>query len=445
MSDAVAELKQAFADFKALNDRRYEELKNGIPSAETLVAVDQANAAITEIQSKLDAAVKEHAETKMLVDELETRANRPHGGGGNGQLKLRDEQVERYAAFQGMVQDKDIDPAHVDLEFIGSYIDAFADWMKRGSRASSDSVRLLNEMSVGSDPGGGYWVDPDTSGRLVEFIRETTPMRRLASVTTIDAGDALEGEYDVDEAGTGGWVGEQSSRPGDTGTPELWGWRIPTREQYAEPRTTQRFLDQTRKSGLEAWLLRKVGRRFERDENSAYVSGTGPLKPRGFLTYAAGTPATTTPATYAVIQQVASGAAGGLTADGIIDLVFSLKSGYRQGAVFGGTRLTEAEVRKLKDGTGNYLWQPDFTELSQARLAGFPWVEMADMPEVTGGAEPIVFANFTEAYQIVDQGGVRVLRDDLTLKGKVKFYTTKYTGGDVINFDAIKLQTISGS
>ncbi|MCK9496754.1 MAG: phage major capsid protein, partial [Dehalococcoidia bacterium] len=182
MSDAVAELKQAFADFKALNDRRYEELKNGIPSAETLVAVDQANAAITEIQSKLDAAVKEHAETKMLVDELETRANRPHGGGGNGQLKLRDEQVERYAAFQGMVQDKDIDPAHVDLEFIGSYIDAFADWMKRGSRASSDSIRLLNEMSVGSDPGGGYWVDPDTSGRLVEFIRETTPMRRLASV-----------------------------------------------------------------------------------------------------------------------------------------------------------------------------------------------------------------------------------------------------------------------
>ncbi|MCK9496799.1 MAG: phage major capsid protein, partial [Dehalococcoidia bacterium] len=182
MSDAVAELKTAFELFKQQNDARLEELKGGMPSAETIANAERANAAITDLQTKLDAAVKEQAETKMLVDELETRANRPQAGGRNGALKLRDEQVERYAGFQSMVQNKDIDPAHVDLDFIGSYIDAFADWMKRGSRASSDSVRLLNEMSVGSDPGGGYWVDPDTSGRLVEFIRETTPMRRLASV-----------------------------------------------------------------------------------------------------------------------------------------------------------------------------------------------------------------------------------------------------------------------
>jgi len=300
-------------------------------------------------------------------------------------------------------------------------------------------------MSVGNDPGGGYWVDPDTSGRIVEFIRETTPMRRLASVTVIGSGDALEGDYDVDEAGTGGWVGETTARTGDTGTPQIWQWSIPTREQYAEPRTTQRFLDQASRSGTEDWLVRKVVRRFERDENSAFVTGTGVVKPRGFTTYPAGTPATSSVDAYKVIQQVASGAAGGLTADGLVDLVFSLKSGYRQGAVLGGTRLTEAEIRKLKDGTGNYLWQPDFTERAQARVMGFPWEEMSDLPEISGGAEPIVFANFAEAYQIVDQGGIRVLRDDLTTKGRVKFYTTKYAGGDVVNFEAIKLQTISGS
>lgn len=439
------EIKTAFEQFKAHNDERLAELEQrGAASPETLAAVTRANEDITRLQSAIDDLRSKQERDRLLVEQMENRLNRPRAGGGNGMLKIADDRRERYAAFQSAVQGKgEVDPAHVDLEFIGAYIDAFQDYVKRGPRASGDHLRLLNEMSVGSDPGGGYWVDPDTSGRIVEFIHETTPLRRLASVTTIDAGDALEGDYDLQEAGTGGWVGEGGSRPGNTDTPEIWGWRIPVREQYAEPRTTQRYLDQTRRSGTENWLIGKAGRRFGRDENTAFVSGNAPTRPRGFLTYAAGTPATTSPAAYTVIQQVNSAAAGGLTADGLIDLVFALKPGYRANARFGGNRTTEAEVRKLKDGQGQYLWQPDFTERAAARLLGFPWEDMPDMPSITAGAEPIVFADFQQAYQIVDQGGIRVLRDDLTLKGKVKFYMTKYVGGDVVDFDALKLQTIS--
>lgn len=443
MSDVVAEIREAFEAFKRHNDQRLAEIeKRGAASGETQAAVDAANEHIVVLQTKLSDIARERAEDRALIESMETRLNRPRQT-GNAWRELSDRQIEDYAAFQSRVQKSDVDPKHVDLEFIGAYHDAFRDWARNGSRAKADSVRLLNEMSAGSNPDGGYWVDPDTSGRMVEFIRDTTPMRRLATVTRIEDGDALEGDYDLDEAGSGGWVDEGSSRSGNTDTPELWRWRIPVHEQYAEPRTTQRFLDMTSRGGIEDWLVRKVGRRFERDENAAFVAGNGVARPRGFTTYGSGVPATTNVATYTVVEQIASGAAAALTADGLVDLVFALKSGYRQGAVFGGTRLSEAEVRKLKDGEGNYIWQPDFTERAQARLLGFPWEEMADMPEIAAAAEPIVFGNLREAYQIVDLGAIRMLRDDLTTKGRVKFYTTKYAGGDVVNFEAIKLQTVS--
>ena len=443
----INEIKTDFAAFKEQNDKRLGEIEKGEPSGETAAAVNKANESITSIQNTLDELETETAEQKSLVESFEARLNRPKAGGRNGVLDIKAEQIEAYAAFENRVRPsrdgKELDPAHVDLDFIGAYADAYYDWLRRGDRASGESLSLLNEMSVGSEPGGGYDVEPDTSGRIVEFIRETSPIREFTNPVTIDRGDSLEGDYDVDEAGTGGWIGESATRSGDTSTPDIWQYRIPLFEQYAEPRTTQRYLDMTRRSNAENWLVGKVARRFARDENVAFVTGNGENKPRGFTDYGAGTPATTSVSAYTVIQQVNSGHATQVQADELQDLVFSLKSGYRDGAIFGGTRLTEAEVRKLKDGQGQYLWQPDFTQRSQARLLGFPWVEMPDMAEIAAAALAILFGNLAEGYQPVDMGGIRMLRDDLTTKGRVKFYTTKYVGGDVVNFEAIKLQKIS--
>jgi HK97 family phage major capsid protein len=78
------------------------------------------------------------------------------------------------------------------------------------------------------------------------------------------------------------------------------------------------------------------------------------------------------------------------------------------------------------------MGQPD-------QLLGYPIEEMADMPELANGSLSIVFANFKEAYTIVDRIGIRTLRDPYTQKPLVLFYTTKRVGGDVTNFDAIKL------
>jgi HK97 family phage major capsid protein len=66
-------------------------------------------------------------------------------------------------------------------------------------------------------------------------------------------------------------------------------------------------------------------------------------------------------------------------------------------------------------------------------------MECSDMPVAATGSLSMVFADFANAYKIVDRMGIRVLRDPFTDKPFIKFYTTKRVGGDVTNCRAIKI------
>lgn len=436
--ELVEEIKSDWESFKKSNDARLAEVdKYGTASAAAQEAADRANTAIGELQTRFD-------NLPGRIEDLENRLNRERQGGGRGD-RLTDEQRVRYTNWQNGIEiqrgdrkaDDPLDPADLDLDLVNAYRTAFRNYLRTGH---------VNEMLVGSDSDGGFWVDADMSGRTIEFIRETSPVRQYTNPETI-SGDRLEGETVLGEAGDG-WVGETETRS-ETTTPTLAEWSIPLREQYAMPQTTQRILDFANRD-VGTWLERQVRRKFLRSEASAFVSGNTPKRPRGFLTYTAGTPGAT-PATWPVIRQVVSGEAyvagsAGLTADGIIDLVYALKSEYAADAIMGGNRTTEGEIRKLKDGNGAYLWQPDFTERRQARVMGVPYIDFPDMPNIGTDTLPLFVADLAEAYQPIDSPiGVRVLRDAFTTKGKVKFYTTRYVGGDVLNFEAIVLQKIAAS
>jgi HK97 family phage major capsid protein len=243
----------------------------------------------------------------------------------------------------------------------------------------------------------------------------------------------LELIADENQAGFG-WVAEQDSRT-ETTTPDISKRVIHAHEMYAEPRATQKLLDDAG-FDVEGWLGRKVSNRFARAEATAFVTGSGVGQPRGFTTYPTGT-------STGQIEQINSGAASALTADGIFDLVYSLKSPYLMNSRFMMARLTIRDVRKLKDGEGRYLWEPIFKVGEPASLVGYPLHQADDMPAVSAGNEAIVFGDMKTAYTIVDRKGIRVLRDPYTAKPYIKFYTTRRVGGDVVNFEAIKLQTIS--
>lgn len=320
---------------------------------------------------------------------------------------------------------------------------ALSTYLRRGDQrltsAERDALdRLQRALSVDSDPDGGFVVTPELSDRISTIIFETSPVRQVATVQTITT-DALEGIFDGDEAGFG-WVAERGSRA-ETTTPQLGQWRIPTHELYASPRATQKLLDDAYLN-MEAWLTQKAADRLARAENTAFVSGNGVDRPRGFLTYADGT-------SRGQIQQIPSGGATSITGEGIINVAYALKAAYRQGAVWAMNRSTVGAVRRIREdqpgaNTGAFIWSPGFGTQPQT-LMGYPIVEMEDMPNVSGGALAVAFGNFAQAYTIVDRQGTRVLRDPYSAKPFVEFYVTRRVGGDVVNFEAIKIMDIAAS
>ncbi len=425
MKSAVYDLGRAFEAFKEANDQRLKEIeRRGSADPLTDMKVNRLNAEITRACDIADAA-------KKRVDLVETAMSRTAKAGVTDDWKEAESFYLERKTHLG--QDLGVDAYR-------NYRTALRNYIRKNNAGSN--VDEIKALSAGSDPDGGFAITPDMSGRIAALVRDTSPMRQVANVITIGT-DALEGIHDLNEA-TSGWVGETEARS-ETAAPKIGEYRIPVHEQYAEPRATQKLLDDAM-FNVEEWLAGKIAERLARMENDAFVNGNGVRKPRGFLTYAAGTPSASG---FSVIEQVPSGASGAFASadpgDALITLVYSLKSAYRSNANFMMKRSTLAEVRKLKDGDDNYLWQPDFQMKQGGTLLGFNVVEAEDMPTIGANSLSIAFGDFNAGYQIVDRQGVRILRDSFTAKPYVKFYTTKRVGGDVVNFEAIKLMKFANS
>src|SRR5690606_35089270 len=134
-------------------DARLAEIeKYGQATAETEAKVENLNSAIDSLQQQLS----------QRVDDLENRLNRPLAGGFRGR-QPNDEQLAVYARWQSYAQGRVVETGDVDLTLIDNYNRAFRDWMRRGEGADRESLRILNELSVSSDPDGGYLVSPDVS------------------------------------------------------------------------------------------------------------------------------------------------------------------------------------------------------------------------------------------------------------------------------------------
>ena len=347
------------------------------------------------------------------------------------QLKETQAQALRTTANAPIA--KDSDPAR----------EVLVKYLRRGEQRLTAHERDVLEqhqkaLSVDSDPDGGYLVTPQQSARIIEVVYETSPMRQVATVETIST-DALEGLFDGDEAAAA-WVSERGSRA-ETNTPQLGQWRIPTHELYANPRATQKLLDDSAVD-IEAWISRKVADKFARTENLAFVTGNGVGQPRGFTTYPDGT-------TRGTIERIPSLDAATIAAEGIYNIIYALKAAYRPGSVWVMNRATVGVIRTIRDesggaGTGQFMWAPGFGG-QPATLAGYPIVEFEDMADIAGGAIVAGFGNFRQGYTIVDRLGIRILRDPYSAKPHVEFYTTKRVGGDVLNFEAFKLMDIAAS
>lgn len=325
------------------------------------------------------------------------------------------------------------------LEEVKAYWDSFNTYLRKGGEREPHfglgSPEAQKALTLGSDPGGGYLVPVQMSAKIIERQFETDPIRQLAAVETCTT-DALEWMVDIDEAGWG-WEGETETGA-ETTTPDWRKKRIPVHVIYAKPRISQTLLEDAG-INVEAWMAKKVADRFNRGEAAAFVTGDGVGKPRGFTTYANGT-------NWGQIEQVVVGTvAGSIDADGLIDTKYHLKEMYLGRGTWLMRRNTVQEVMQLKDGMGQYIWKPGLIgeDPLASSLLGLPVRMSPTMPAIAASSLSFALAEWTEAYMIVDRLGITIQRDPYTAKPLVELYTRKRVGGDVANFEAIKIGRVN--
>lgn len=383
----VGGLATAWEEFKRVNDDRLKEVEQK----------GAADSLFTPHLERINTALDEH---KSRIDQMHAAMNRPPAGDTKGN------RPDEYTA-------------------------AFSQYVRKGIVAPVLAPEHHIEgksLTVQSDPDGGYLVSPAMSARINTVIFETSPLRQLSTVETIST-DSLDIMDDVNEA-VAGWTSETGS-PSETTTPQIGKRNIPVHELYAQPKATQKLIDDAERD-VEAWLAGKTADIFARKQNTAFVSGTGAGQPRGILTYTAGT-------SWGQVQQVSSGSSGVVTADGLIALFYALKSEYARNATFLMNRAVVQAVRQLKESTNQYIWQPGLQAGQPDTLLGQPVMMASDMPTAAADSLSVALGDFKRAYTVVDRVGIRTLRDPFTDKPFVKFYSTTRVGGDVTNFEAIKL------
>ena len=339
-------------------------------------------------------------------------------------------EAEKQSLYDIKLEDGDV-PAYE------AYVKAFDRFLRKDERTLDGDV--LKALTTGSDPNGGYLVPAAQSARILMIVMETSPLAQLATVETIGT-DRIEIPVD-DGEGAAGWVGEEEARP-ETGTPQIGVQTIPVHEIYAKPKATQRLLEDA-STDMEGWLARKNGSKMGRIEATALMTGNGVKKPRGLLTYPNGT-------TRGTIEQVPSLSAATIVANGVKRMPFYLKEPYHPNARWLTKRATLAILAILRDdsggaGTGQYMWTPGLRDGQgfASTLVGYPVSLADDMPAVAGGALSMAFGDFREAYTVVRRLGITTLRDPYSAKPFVEFYSRMRVGGDVTNYEAVKLMVVS--
>ena len=294
----------------------------------------------------------------------------------------------------------------------------------------------------GTGAEGGFAVPKEIDARIDDTLKTVSPIRRIANVVTV--GTAGYRKLVASGGVASGWVSETGART-ETATPVFNEIAPSMGELYANPAASQAMLDDAA-FDVEGWLAEEIAAEFGRAEGAAFVSGNGTNKPKGFLAYPTANTADGVRA-FGTLQYLATGYDGQFPAanatDKLIDLVQSLRSPYRQGAVWVMNSKTIAALRKFKTGDGLPVWQPSVVEGAPSVLLGYPVIEAEDMPDVASGSFSVAFGNFSAGYLIAERAETSVLRDPYSNKPFTYFYAVKRVGGCVTNSEAIKLLKFS--
>jgi HK97 family phage major capsid protein len=422
VAEAIDKIAGAFEEYKKTNDQRLDAIKAGQSTADfdaKLARMDEHINGLTEMKSKLE--------------KLETKLARPGmGAAGRVDGETPEAAEYRHAFFDWMRAPSD----HERQQRCAQAQKALEAKAKAEGREQRATQAVTSTGSA-----GGFALPEQIESAIARLSVDISPIRQLATVRTVGTSDYKE-LFDINGAGFE-WVGEAGARS-QTNTPDLAEVAPTFGMASAKPQASEESLDDLF-FNVESWLVDSAAEAIAQGEGAAFVAGNGTNKPTGFL--AGPAPLTTADASraFGTLQYIASGQAAAMptSLDTLYDIVYALRARYRRNAAWVANKLLLAALRKYKDTTNNYLWQPSVAAGQPDMFMGYPVAEAEDMPVVAANAFPLAFGDFKEGYLIADRVGMRITRDEITTPGFVKFYVRKRVGGKLRNTQAIKLLKIA--
>jgi HK97 family phage major capsid protein len=286
------------------------------------------------------------------------------------------------------------------------------------------SYEMRNALEVGTDSEGGYLVPDEFERTLIEALLEENIFRSIAKVINTSSVDRKIPV--VASKGTASWVDEEGEVPESDdafGQVSIGAYKLATMIKVSEELLNDSVFN------LESYIAKEFARRIGAKEEEAFFTGDGTGKPTGIFHATGGAQLGATTASATV-----------LTVDEVMDLFYSLKSPYRKNAIFVMNDATVKVIRKLKDGNGQYIWQPSLTASQPDTILNRPVKTSSYVPTIEAAAKTIAFGDFGY-YWVADRQGraFKRLNELFAATGQVGFMATQRVDGKLILAEAIKV------
>ena len=297
-------------------------------------------------------------------------------------------------------------------------------------RQKDPMPEVMNALQVGTDSEGGYLVPDEFEHTLVEALEEENIFRKLAHTITTSSGERKIPV--VATKGTASWVDEEGQiQESDDAFSQvsIGAYKLGTLIKVSNELLHDSVFN------LEQYISKEFARRIGTKEEDAFFNGDGDGKPTGIFNSTGGAQVGVTAASTSAI-----------TADEVIDLFYSLGAPYRKKAVWVLNDATVKSIRKLKDGNGNYLWQPALTSGTPDMLLGRPVYTSSAVPTIAAGAKVLAFGDFGY-YWIADRQGrvFKKLSELYAVTDQTGFVATQRVDGKLILAEAIKVLQMKAS
>lgn len=283
-------------------------------------------------------------------------------------------------------------------------------------------IDVHDDLHIGTDAEGGYLVPDEFERKLVEALEEESIFRQMATVIKTSSGDRKIPI--VTSKGEAAWMDEEDAYKlsDDTfGQASLGAYKVGTAIKISEELLNDAAFD------LPSYIAKEFARRIGAKEEEAFFIGDGKGKPTGIFAATGGAESGATTST------------ANITFDDVLELFYSLRSPYRKKAVWVLNDSTVKALRKLKDSTGNYIWNPSVQAGVPDTILNRPYYTSSYVPEIKAGAKCLAFGDFSY-YWIGDRQGrsFKRLNEVFAMNGQVGFLASQRVDGRLILTEAVK-------